>query len=67
MGRLKSSSSLFTKQIQKLLNMHSTKNTFLIAHRVNEILDNTKIGDWYYLSTEYNVADKTSRYQELPL
>ena len=29
-----------------------------IAHRVNEILDNTKIEEWYYLSTECNVSDK---------
>lgn len=29
-----------------------------IAHRVNETLDNTKIEEWYYLSTECNVSDK---------
>ena len=34
-----------------------------VSHRVNEILENTKLNEWNYVSSESNIADKTSRYQ----
>ena len=35
-----------------------------IAHRVNEILKNTNKTEWYYVSTNSNVANSTTRYQD---
>ena len=34
-----------------------------VSHRVNEILENTELNEWNYVSSESNIADKTSRYQ----
>ena len=34
-----------------------------VSHRVNKILENTKLNEWNYVSSESNIADKTSRYQ----
>ena len=36
-----------------------------VSDRVNEILENTELNEWNYLSSESNIADKTSRYQTL--
>ena len=41
-----------------------------VSHRVNEILESTKLNEWNYVSSESNIADKASRYQtfkQLPL
>ena len=35
-----------------------------VAHRVNEILENTNKTEWYYVSTESNLADSITRYQD---
>ena len=32
-----------------------------VSHRVNEILENTELNEWNYVSSESNVAGKTSR------
>ena len=37
-----------------------------VAHRVNEIRSHTTFDDWYYVPTEENIADFTTRYQEFP-
>ena len=34
-----------------------------VSHRVNETLQNTKLNEWNYVSSESNIAYKTSRYQ----
>ena len=34
-----------------------------VSHRVNEILEKTKLNKRNYVSSESNIADKTSRYQ----
>ena len=34
-----------------------------VSHKVNEILENTELNEWSYVSSESNIADKTSRYQ----
>ena len=34
-----------------------------VSHRVHEILENTKLNEWNYDSSESNIAEKTSRYQ----
>ena len=33
------------------------------SQRVNEILENTKLNEWNYTSSEFNIVDKTSRYR----
>ena len=35
-----------------------------VAHRMNEILENTNRTEWYYVTTESNVAGSTTRYQD---
>ena len=44
--------------------LHNEDHNFgiYVSHRVNEILENTKLNEWNYVS-ESNIADKTSRYQ----
>ena len=35
-----------------------------VSYRINdEILKNTKLNEWNYISSESNIADKISRYQ----
>ena len=34
-----------------------------VSHRVNEILENPKLNEWNYVSSESNIADTTSTYQ----
>ena len=36
-----------------------------VSHRVNKILENTKLNEWNYVSSQCNIADKTGRYQTL--
>ena len=36
-----------------------------VSHRVKEILENTERNEWNYVSSESNIAHKTSRYQTL--
>ena len=38
-----------------------------VSHRVNEILENTKLNEWNYVSSESNIADNTNRYQTFKL
>ena len=40
----------------------STNFGIYIAHRVNEIRENSSIDDWYYIPTKLNVADELTRY-----
>ena len=32
-----------------------------VSHRRNEILENTELNEWNYVSSESNIADQTSR------
>ena len=34
-----------------------------VSHRVNKISENTKLSEWNYVSSQSNIAGKTSRYQ----
>ena len=35
-----------------------------VAQRINEIRNHTTFDEWYYVPTEENIADFTTRYQE---
>ena len=34
-----------------------------IAHRINEIHNNSKFNEWHYVSTKDNIADNLTRYK----
>ena len=53
-----------SKVVLHYLNTEDRNFEACLAHRVNEILENTNKTEWYYVSTESNVADSTTRYQD---
>ena len=53
-----------SKVVLHYLNNEDRNLGACVAHRVNEILENTNKTEWYYVSTESNVADSTTRYQD---
>ena len=53
-----------SKVVLHYLNNEDRNFEACLAHRVNEILESTNKTEWYYVSTESNVADSTTRYQD---
>ena len=54
-----------SKVVLHCLNDEDRNFRAYVAHRVNEILEKTNKTEWYYVSTKSNVADSTTRYQDL--
>ena len=50
-------------QIQRYLQNEECNFGIYVSHRINEIFENTELNEWNYVSSESNIADKTSRSQ----
>ncbi|XP_058827928.1 uncharacterized protein LOC131687858 [Topomyia yanbarensis] len=48
------------------LNSDHRRYSQFVAFRIGEILENTDVSEWHWLSTQMNVADEGTKWQKLP-
>ena len=52
-----------SKIVINYLKNETTNFGVFIAHRINEIHNNSKVSEWHYVSTKDNIADNLTRYK----